>query len=259
MKDDILINYTVTDRVALITINRPAQKNALDISTLRDMDAALVNADTDETVRVVVITGAGDAFCAGADLAARDTPASPVEVIEQYYKPVFLRIRELSKPVIAAVNGAAAGGGSALALVCDLSIMAQDAYLLLAFSNLGLVPDCGANWLLERAIGARRAYQVAIEGRRIGADECLTLGLTNKVESADRLLSSALAWARQLSERAPLSLSLTKKLIHQSAGSGYSEIVSLEGEMQELCMRSDDFREGVTAFFEKRKPSFQGS
>lgn len=250
--------YEESGRVACITINREKRKNALDAATLKAIYDALAQADANDGIRTVVIAGAGGSFCAGADLGARDTPSSAVEVIEEHYKPVFMRIAELSKPVIAAVNGVAAGAGSALALVCDLSVMAEDAYLLFAFSNLGLIPDCGANWLLERAIGSKRAYQIVIEGGRLAADDCLRLGLTNKVEHRDNVKSAAIEWAAELGERAPLSLSLTKTVMRQSAISSYSEIVTLEGELQEQCTRGSDFREGVTAFFEKRKPNFQG-
>ena len=252
------ILYATTDRVACITINREKRKNALDGATLKAMFDALAEADADAGIRAVVIAGAGGSFCAGADLAARDTPSSAVEVIQQHYKPVFMRIAELSKPVIAAVNGAAAGAGSALVLACDLSVMADDAYLLFAFSNLGLIPDCGANWLLERSIGRKRAYQIAIEGGRLSAQECLTLGLTNKVADSDNVLTAAITWAVELGERAPLSLNLTKRVMRQCATSCYADTVTLEGELQEQCMHSNDFREGVTAFFEKRKPAFQG-
>ena len=258
MPDSQPILYKVVDAVSLITINREREKNALDAATLNAMDEALDQAEADTGVRVVIITGTGHSFCAGADLGARDTPTSAVEVIEELYKPVLMRIAELSKPVIAAVNGAAAGAGSALAMVCDLSVMRKDACLLFAFSNLGLIPDCGANWLLERAIGRNRAYQLAIEGGRLPAAECLSLGLTNRVSNEDAV-ADALAWATELASRAPLSLGLTKKVMRQSAVSSYSDIVSLEGALQEQCMQSADFREGITAFFEKRRPAFTGS
>ena len=138
------------------------------------------------------------------------------------------------------------------------SVMADDAYLLFAFSNLGLIPDCGANWLLERAVGSKRAYQIAVEGGRLSAQECLKLGLTNNVEPSENVLSAAITWAVELGERAPLSLNLTKRVMRQCATSSYADIVTLEGELQAQCMHSNDFREGVTAFFEKRKPDFQG-
>jgi 2-(1,2-epoxy-1,2-dihydrophenyl)acetyl-CoA isomerase len=258
MSQSDAIVYEEVDSVGLVRINREEKKNALDARTLKAMGEALDRAEASREVRVVVVTGTGRSFCAGADLGARDTPASAVEVIETLYKPVFMRIAELSKPVIAAIDGAAAGAGSALAMVCDLSVMRRDAYLLFAFSNLGLIPDCGANWLLERAIGRQRAYRLAIEGGRLSAEECLALGLTNKLSKEDAL-ADALAWAQELSARAPLSLGLTKKIMRQCPVSSYSDIVSVEGELQQQCMQSADFRQGVTAFFEKRQPAFSGA
>jgi len=253
-----LIQYSLTGNVASIVIDRPERKNALDVSTLAELNYALRRAQDDAAVRVVVLSGAGGSFCAGADLAARDTPADAVEVIEQHYKPVFMSVAELSKPVIGAVDGAAAGAGSALAMLCDLTVMARDAYLLFAFSNLGLIPDCGANWLLERALGSKRAYQLAIEGGRLSAQQCEKMGLANKVTPSGEALSVALEWAQALSARAPLSLSLTKTVMRRSPDSTYSAVVSLEGELQRECTSSEDFREGLAAFFERRSPVFNG-
>ena len=250
--------YTVTHQVATVTLNKPKRRNALDPETLDLMKQAFVRAGEDPVVRVVVLNGNGDGFCSGADLGATASGRSASQMIEEHYKPSFMALAELEKPVIGSINGAAAGAGCALALLCDLLVMSEDAYLLLAFSNIGLVPDCGANWLLPRAIGYQRAYQVAIEGGKLPAEDCLAMGIANKVVPAAQLNSTAIAWAAELATRAPMSMGLTKKLMRASFTQSYGDIFSLEGQLQEDCMASADFVEGIGAFFEKRPAVFKG-
>ena len=248
--------YTVTNQVATVTLNKPARRNALDPESLRLMKEAFIQAGEDDNVRVVVLNGNGDGFCSGADLTATASEMSTSQLIEEHYKPSFMALAELEKPVIGSINGAAAGGGCALALLCDLLVMAEDAYLLLAFSNIGLVPDCGANWLLPRAVGYQRAYQIAIEGDRLDAPDCLALGIANKVVAAERLIAETKDWACLLATRAPISMGLTKKLMRDSFSQSYAETFSSEGRLQEECVASADFAEGVSAFFEKRPAVF---
>jgi 2-(1,2-epoxy-1,2-dihydrophenyl)acetyl-CoA isomerase len=252
------VTYSVSHQVATVTLNKPKRRNALDPETLILLKDAFLRAGDDADVRVVVLNGNGDGFCSGADLAASTSATSASQLIEEHYKPCFMVLAELEKPVIGSINGAAAGGGCALALLCDLLVMAQDAYLLLAFSNIGLVPDCGANWLLPRAIGYQRAYQVAIEGGKLPAAECLALGIANKVVPAAQLDSATETWARELTTRAPLSMGLTKKLMRASFTQSYGDIFSDEGRMQDVCMASADFAEGIGAFFERRPAVFKG-
>ena len=250
--------YEVVEQVATITLNNAERRNALDFATLDSLKNSLERAADDPNVRVIVIAGAGQGFCAGADLTSSVGRLSAEEIIEHHYKPTFMTIAEMEKPVMAAVNGAAAGAGCALALVCDLVMMADDAYFLLSFSNLGLIPDCGANWLLARSIGAKRAYELAIEGERINASHCLELGLVNRLVGSADLMGSARRWGHQLARRAPLSLGLTKKVMRESFTASYSEIFSMEGSMQDICLASSDFHEGISAFYEKRQPEFRG-
>ena len=249
--------YRVENQVATVTLNKPERRNALDPETLGHLKDMFISAGEDTEVRVVVLNGRGDGFCSGADLGATAALKSASSMVEEDYKPAFMALAELPKPVIGSINGAAAGGGCALALLCDLLVMADDAYLLLAFSNIGLVPDCGANWLLPRAIGYQRAYQVAIEGGSISSDECLALGIANKVVDAGQLSTVTNQWAVKLAARAPMSMGLTKKLMRDSFSQSYEETFSIEGHMQAECMASEDFAEGISAFFEKRPPIFK--
>ncbi len=245
-------------QVALVTLNKPQRRNALDIDMLAELKRIFTELQDNTDVRVIVLNGAGKGFCAGADLTARGGFSSGTQGIEEHYKPAFMAIANCTKPVIACVRGGAAGGGAALAMLCDLMVMADSAYIKLAFSDIALIPDCGANWLLPRALGYRRAYQMAIEAQSLDAEFCLKHGLANKVEPADSTLDATLAWAAQLARRAPLALSLTKQAMRDSFDQSLEETFSAEGPLQDQCMASQDFVEGITAFFEKREARFSG-
>jgi 2-(1,2-epoxy-1,2-dihydrophenyl)acetyl-CoA isomerase len=177
----------------------------------------------------------------------------------EVYGGIIERLTTLPKPIVAAVNGSAAGAGCSLALACDLRVMADDAHLLQAFSNIALVPDAGSTWLLARQVGYSRAYQIAIEGAPIPADRCLSLGLTNKVAPADDLLDATLDWAHRLAARPTLALGLTKQAMHAAMTSTLQEAIATEARLQTQCLQSDDFTEGLMAFMQKRDPSFTGS
>ena len=188
------VTYAVRSAVATITLNRPQTRNAINDELLEGLRAALEQARDDGQVRAVVLTGAGKGFCSGADLAMFAGPITPDEVLEYLvgrYRPIIGLICSLPKPVIAAVNGVAAGAGASVALACDLRVMADDASLLQAFSNLGLVPDAGSTWFLSRMVGYSRAFELMSEAERIGAARCLELGLANQVVLAAELLDAA--------------------------------------------------------------------
>jgi 2-(1,2-epoxy-1,2-dihydrophenyl)acetyl-CoA isomerase len=261
MSDEQPILYTTDQGVATLTLNRPDRRNAVTPTLLRELGAALDRAAADNTVRALVLTGAGKGFCAGQDLSAFGGPSDPDQVratVLENYKPVIMRLCTIEKPIIAAVNGAAAGAGASLALACDLRILADDATLVQAFSNIGLVPDAGSSWFLVRLVGYSRALEIAITGERISAQRCLELGLTNRVAPAATLASAAQEWAHQLARRPTLAIGLTKRLMQQAGDRNLETIIHLEAELQSVAVCSHDHREGVTAFLEKRQPVFQG-
>lgn len=253
--------YEQDDQVAQITLNRPERRNALNAQLNKDLLAAFRHAGADESVRAVVLTGAGKGFCAGADLsdfAQQPTADQVYEGILTSYQPLMGLITTIEKPVIAAVNGVAAGAGAALALACDLLVMAEDASLMMAFSNIGLVPDAGACWFLVRQIGYSRAYQIAIEGERISAVQCLEFGLTNKLAAPEQLLPVTLEWAHKLAKRPTLALGLTKHALNHAARNDLASTIEYEARLQKQTIPSHDHLEGVRAFAERRPPQFTG-
>ena len=255
------IQYAVRDNIALLTLNRPERRNAMNRELNRDLLAGFERAAGDDQVRAVLVTGAGKGFCAGADLAMFQPQPSGDEVYEMIvssYQPMMKVVTGMKKPVIAAINGVAAGAGASLALACDLRLMAHDASILMAFSNIALVPDAGATWLLTQLVGYSRAYEIAIEGSRIPAERCLELGLTNKIVPAEQLMTISFAWARKLAERPTLALGLTKQAMQYAQLHDLASTIEYEAELQKQTVGSHDFMEGVTAFIQKREPRFQG-
>tara|TARA_B100000925_G_scaffold92435_1_gene67135 strand:- start:81 stop:854 length:774 start_codon:yes stop_codon:yes gene_type:complete len=252
------VKYEIIGAVALISFNRPEVRNAFNAKMTEDILEALRTAKDEKSVRAIVLTGEGLSFSAGADLSARDNKWSDTEMaLNEGYLPSLKEIMQMPKPVISAVNGAAAGIGSAYAMACDLTVMAEDSYILQAFSNIGLIPDGGANWFLTNTVGYKLAYQIAIEGERIDSNRCLELGLANKVTSSDNLIQEAMNWAEKLSLRSSQSLRLTKKIMREALDSSYEDIYRLEAEIQNTLTGSEDNIEGITAFMEKRTPNFK--
>ena len=252
------VKYEIIGAVALISFNRPEVRNAFNAKMTEDILEALRTAKDEKSVRAIVLTGEGLSFSAGADLSARDNKWSDTEMaLNEGYLPSLKEIMQMPKPVISAVNGAAAGIGSAYAMACDLTVMAEGSYILQAFSNIGLIPDGGANWFLTNTVGYKLAYQIAIEGERIDSNRCLELGLANKVTSSDNLIQEAMNWAEKLSLRSSQSLRLTKKIMREALDSSYDDIYRLEAEIQNTLTGSEDNIEGITAFMEKRMPNFK--
>ena len=240
-----------------MTLNRPESMNAFDTDLRAAVVEALERARDDDEARVVIFTGEGRCFSAGADLKAgidRDVE----EILQVEYRPVLEIISDIPKPVIAAVPGSAAGIGLSMALHCDLLIMAENAFLLSPFTTISLVPDGGLNWLLVRQLGYRLAFQLSIESERIPAARCVELGLANRAVPADELQEAALEWASALAARAPLSMAATKKLMRFAADHGWADVYDMEASLQGDLLGSADNREGIAAFLEKRQPHFRG-
>ena len=246
--------------VRTIVLDRPEALNALTISLKLELLRALRDAERDPSVRAVVLTGAGRAFCAGQDLRERLEPdAPPLEVeIRERYEPIVRQIVSMPKPVVAAVNGVAAGAGASLAFACDLRLAADDARFVLAFGRIGLVPDSGATWLLPRLVGLGRATELSLLPDPVGADDALRIGLVNRVVPADRLLPEAQALGRRLAEGAPRALALTKRALAHGVESSLDEALEYEAMLQGIAGRTADHAEGIAAFVEKRPPRFTG-
>ena len=243
---------------ALITLARPDKLNSFNRQLRADLTAALARAGADDAVRAVVMTGEGRAFCAGADVSAVDEMGNVEDVLNTEYAGFLNIIQSTPKPVIAAINGPAAGIGMTTALTCDLRVMGEGAYLMSAFANIGLVPDAGASWFLNRLVGYSRAFEIAALGERITAEQSLELGLTNWVTGADTLAEDALARARHLAQRPTIALGMTKTALQQATQEGLARILTLEADLQAQAAATADHLEGVTAFVEKRTPLFRG-
>lgn len=248
------------DRIATIKLNRPDQGNAFNRRLIADLHAAVSRVAVDNDIGIVVLTGSGKNFCAGADIKKARPFNTRIagEHIDNTYKPVLTAMAEMEKPIICAVNGAAVGIGSAFVMNCDLVIMGERAFFYEAFSNIGLIPDGGASWWLTRSMGYHKAYQLVVEAGRLSSEQCLVLGLANKVVPDKQLMEEAYLWANRLLERAPISLGAAKRVMRQSMVFNYGETISMETVLQMICKRSMDYHEGLTAFNEKRKPVFKG-
>ena len=259
MSDYETVKYAQDGAVATITIHRPDAMNTFDTQLRADLFDAFERAAGDESIRVVVFTGEGRSFSAGADLKDIDSAEKSVDqLLQTEYRPVLECISEMKQPVIAAVGGSAAGIGMSFALAADLLVMAESAFLLSPFTSISLVPDGGLNWLLVHQLGYRRAFQLSIESERISADRCVELGLANKAVPADLLMEETMKWAQALAERAPLSLAATKKAMRHAASNSWASTFDIEAPLQKTLRSSEDCEEGVQAFFEKRKANFKG-
>ncbi len=253
------IRVEVDGAVAVLTMAEPKKLNALDIPLLAEMLYAICRLNNDPAIRVGILTGEGRSFCAGADLRAKiGEGRTTADHLNQDHRPVLMAIIDAPMPWISAVNGAAAGIGSAYALSCDLTVMAEDAYVYQAFAAIGLVPDGGATFHLVNTLGRKRAYEIIATGEKVPAAKCLEWGLCNRVVAPDRLLDEARAWAHELAARAPLALRYAKDAVRTAATSDLATTYDREVELQMRCTESEDAREGAMAFLQRRKPEFKG-
>lgn len=254
------LRWAVADGVGTITLDRPDALNSLEAILKRELLAVLREADRDRAVRAVVLTGAGRAFCAGQDLKERLAPdATPLDVeVRERYNPIVLALRRLPKPIVAAVNGVAAGAGASLAFACDLRIAAEGASFVLGFGRIGLAPDCGATWFLPRLVGAARAAELLYLADPLSAADALRIGLVSRVVPGDALMTEAGAIAARLAAGAPKALALTKRALDRSLEVGLAEALDHEASLQGIAGRTADHAEGLAAFVEKRPPRFGG-
>ena len=245
--------------VQTIVLNRPDVLNALTADLHKALAAALKEARA-EDVRAVVVTGAGRGFCVGQDLNEfRDATGDIAERLRESYHPNVLAIRALEKPVLAAVNGAAAGAGLSLACACDIRIASDAASFVPAFVNIGLVPDSGGTFFITRLLGPARAFEWMTSGRALTAAEAHAWGLVSEVVEADALESHVAELAGRLAAMPTRAIGMSKRLFDRAAESSLEDQLELEAQLQSAATKTNDFREGVTAFLEKRKPEFTGS
>ncbi len=252
--------YEKSEGIATITINRPQALNALNVETLQEISARLADAKKDKNIKVVVITGAGDrAFCAGADLnMMQGAGAYDGMHLSQVGQKLTMEIENLEKAVIAAINGYALGGGLELAMACDLRIASENAWLGQPEVNVGLIPGWGGTQRLPRFVGKGKAKEMIFTGNRIDAKTAEQLGLLNKVVPLDQLKSAVKEFASQLMSKPPIAIELAKQLINNSTEIDLKVGLTNEAEAFGVLASTEDFKEGVNAFLEKRKPQYKG-
>lgn len=241
------------DGHAVVTLNRPDRFNALSHALVADLRELLEKLEADGDVRAIVLTGAGSAFCAGADL--KGGPSDAEEVLRRLYLPLVDQLTEMGTPMIAAINGAAAGAGLSLALLADLRIAATTASFSMSFVKVGLVPDAGASWLLPRLVGATRAAEMALLGRKITAEQALSWDLVNDLVPANDLLWRATSLATEIASL-PASVGRIRRLLHDSGTATLREQLDAEATAQGHAQRHPHFAEAKQAFIEKREPRF---
>lgn len=254
------ILYQSTNGVLTITMNRPESYNAFNEQMKKELNDAFKEAEKDSTVRCIVLRGAGErAFCSGQDLKEhRGAKRSLKDSLDKTYNPLIRKIRSIEKPVVAMINGVAAGAGCSLALACDMRIMAHEAYMMQAFVNIGLVPDTGAHWFLPRLAGMTRAFEYAATGRKIPAEECLQVGLVNRVVKSTELEAAVAEVASALAQAPTRAIGLMKRAFNRALHSDLDALLDYEAVLQQVASETDDHREGLQAFIEKRKPTFTG-
>jgi 2-(1,2-epoxy-1,2-dihydrophenyl)acetyl-CoA isomerase len=263
MAENILVD--VTEGVAEITLNRPESYNSLSLATLEDLKGALKQVSRDQAVRAIILTGAGRGFSSGSDLQELGAKLDEIDVavvLRDGLNTIAVQMRSLEKPIVCAINGVAAGAGASLALAADYRIASEQAsFVFAAFVNIGIIPDGGATYLLEQLIGPARALELALLAdaeNRLTAQSALEMGLVNRVVAHDDLQAEARSLAAKLAQMPTRAIGMTKRAIYRAAERSLGEALEYEAQLQRAAFRTRDFKEGVTAFLQKRQPVFTG-
>ena len=252
----------IENNIATITLNRPEVFNSFNREMALLMHQTLDDCANDRNVRAIVITGAGKAFCAGQDLKEVTTPElNPGfrKILEEHYDPIIERIRTIEKPIVAAVNGVAAGAGANIALACDIVVAAESASFIQAFSKIGLVPDSAGTFFLPRLIGFQKASALMMLGDKVSAAEALNLGMIYKFYPVAIFEEEVHKIATTLASMPTKAIGLTKRLLNESLSNNLQQQLALESDLQIEASSSNDYQEGVNAFMEKRTPEFKGN
>ncbi|WP_413299834.1 enoyl-CoA hydratase-related protein [Bacillus sp. 1P10SD] len=245
--------------VEIIRMNEPNKRNALVMDMRAELLQAFSEAEQDDQVKVVILTGEGKAFSAGGDLSSiRHSKHLETRKRLQSSQQLIMKILEMEKPVIAAVNGAAAGAGFSLALLCDLILASEQAFFVQSFVNIGLIPDFAAMHFLPLIIGPQKAKELMFMGERISAEEAYKIGIVNQVLPSETLLIKAIEIAGKMAKKPAVSVGMMKKIVNQHLNRNLKVLLELEAQGQDICSQTEDFKEGVNAFFERREPTFQG-
>ena len=253
------IIYTVAEGVATITLNRPDKLNSFDREMALETIEALDQARDDAAVRAILLTGEGRAFSAGQDLAEAIAPGTRIEeIITVQYNPIVRRLRALPKPVVCAVNGVAAGAGANIAYACDLTLAAESAVFIQSFIQIGLIPDSGGTFTLPRLVGMQRAFGQMILAPKVSAKEAEAQGMIWKAVPDAELMNEATTLAKKLAVMPTKAIALTKDALNRSTFNNLDDQLDVENELQTVAGNSHDYREGVQAFLEKRKPVYRG-
>ena len=254
------INYKKTEAIAWLTLNRPSVFNSFHRGMALELLSVLDELQIDSTIRCIVITGEGKAFCAGQDLQEAIDPNGPGlhKILSEHYNPIIRKIRTIEKPVIAAINGVAAGAGANIALACDIVVASQSASFIQAFSKIGLIPDSGGTFFLPRLIGQNRASALMMTGDKVTAEEAFQMGMLYKVFATENFINEVEQLANKIANMPTKALALTKQLINESFNNTLDQQLESELKIQNMASQTYDYQEGVAAFLEKRGPAFKG-